>query len=176
MVDAEDVLLGEIFVEYVAELLGRLSVAPERLFDHETSIVRAPRIRELARDLRKEERRNGEIVQGALGVAQLFAQFGEHFGVRVVTRHVMEQAQELLEGLVLDVAAMGLDAVLGAFFELVERPFRAGDARDGDVQPFIADEAVKRGEYLFVGEIAARAEKDERVGNCAVRGTHGAAF
>src|SRR5271166_2669385 len=59
---------------------------------------------------------------------------------------------------------MSLEAVMGALAQLLMRPRRARDPDDGNVDLFVANEAGERRKNLFIGEVAGRAEKDERAG------------
>ena len=61
-------------------------------------------------------------------------------------------------------AAVLLDAVFGPSLELFDCPAGLGDADDGDVDAFAADEAQKRREDLLEGEIAGSAEEHQGVG------------
>jgi hypothetical protein len=176
MVDAEDVFFREIVVEDAAERVRRFAVAPERFLHHEPRVLRAARLGELGRHLREQDRRNGEVVQGALGIAHLLAQTGEHVRVGVVAVHVAKLAQELLERIGVDVAAMGLDAVGRALFELVQSPALLGDADNRRGQALVTHEPVKSGEDLLIGEITGRAEEGEGVGIALACLGHGAFF
>ena len=81
----------------------------------------------------------------------------------VVAVDISQETQELIE-LCRVGAAVLLDAVLGSFLELFDCPACLGDADDGHVDAFIADEPQKRGEDLLEGEIAGCAEEHQGVG------------
>ncbi len=131
VVDAEDIVFGEIMIEDAAQRGRRFAVAAERLLHHEPRILGAARFGELRRHLGEQRRWDGEIVQGALGIAHLLAQLREHIRIGIVAVHVAQLAQELLEGIGVDVAAMRLDAVGRALLELVEAPAGLGHADNG---------------------------------------------
>ena len=59
---------------------------------------------------------------------------------------------------------MLFDAVLGAGPQLFDRPGGLGDADDGHIDAFIADETEQRREDLLEGKIAGSAEEHQGVG------------
>src|SRR5262249_19303813 len=81
---------------------------------------------------------------------------------------IAQQRQHLLERSLLQAAVM-LQAVLGALFELVQRPSGLGDADDGDVHSLIADEVLQRGKNLFVSQVARGPEEYECVRHSVCR-------
>ena len=153
-----------------------MPVAAKGLLHHEPRVLGAAGFGELRGDLREQHRRDGEVVQGALGVAHFFPQLREHLGVGVIAIHIVKQAQELLERIGVDVPAMGFNAVRRATLKLVEIPALLGHSDNGGRQALVANEAIERWKDLLIGKIARGAEEDERVGNLLGRTRHYAFF
>lgn len=70
----------------------------------------------------------------------------------------------MIEGAPVIDAARSLDAVLHAFAQLRETPFRGGDADDRDVENTSLRHRVERREAHLVGEIPRHTEEHQRVG------------
>src|SRR5262249_52336963 len=61
-------------------------------------------------------------------------------------------------------AAVLLDTVPGACFQLIECPAGLGDPDNRNVEVAVARQPLQRGKDLLVGEISGGAEEHERVG------------
>ena len=115
-------------------------------------------------DHRAEHRgRDGQVVRGQLRAAQRCLQLRERVGVGVVAVDVAQLLGENRERVRVESAVLGA-ARLGALDQLLERVVRLGDADDRKVQDAALGHALQRGEDLLVGEVAGRAEEDQRVG------------
>src|SRR5262245_43918455 len=88
MVDAEDRRLLKSRQQGLVELPGRGEVRPERLFDDDAGVPRAPRLPELFDDRSEQCRRNGKVVRRTLGRAELFAELLKSRGVLIVAVHI----------------------------------------------------------------------------------------
>ena len=108
-------------------------------------------------------------MRGMLRIAQLLAQRLEGRIVAVVAVDVMQQAAQLVPRCGIDPAVL-FQTVFGAGFELVEVPAGFGDADHRHVEMAVLHHRLQRGEYLLVGKIAGRAEKDQRVRMNSVHG------
>lgn len=163
MVNAEHIGLGKVLVNAQAQCIGGRTVATERLFNYEARIVGTARFGKLSRHGPEQNRRDRQIVHRLLGVTEFLAQRLERGRIVVVAVHVAQLAQHLDEDFRLRVAAMRLDAFLRALFELVEIPAGLGHTDNRRGQTLVADQPEQGREDLLVGEIARRAEKDQRV-------------
>src|SRR4029450_11498174 len=112
-------------------------------------------------------RRDGQVVQGPLGVAQGLAELLEGLGVGVVAVDVAQQPRQLGERLLVDLAVV-LEAVVGPPAQLFQVPTRPGHADDGHVQAAALDQCLEGGEDLLVGEVAGGTEEHDGVGTHAV--------
>ena len=92
----------------------------------------------------------------------------ERVGLGVVAARIAQECREPGERRLVHAAVL-LQALPGAGTEVVVAPVVSRDADDGEVQTFIADEALQRGEDLLVREVAGGAKEDEGVG---VAGAH----
>src|SRR5262249_25860750 len=82
----------------------------------------------------------------------------------VVAVDVAQPLDELRERHRVDAAAVLLEALAGAGAELLELPARLRHADHRHVEVTTADHRLQRGKDLLVGEIARRAEENQRVG------------
>lgn len=97
-----------------------------------------------------------------MGGAELFAESLKCRWVLVVAIDIAQQAAQLVERRGMESPVL-LDAVTRSGLQLVEAPtgFRYPD--DRHVKVTALRHRLQRWEYLLVGEIARRAEKDQRV-------------
>src|SRR3546814_3645280 len=96
-------------------------------------------------------------LQRVFGGAQFLAQALEGAGVVVVAVDVAQLRRELFESRLVD-AAVVLEAVAGAFAQLVDRPARMGHADHRHVEPAARDHRLQRGKDLLVGKVAKSEE------------------
>jgi hypothetical protein len=162
VVDAEDVLLAEAVLNDLIQLLGGIQVATEWLFNDDTGTMGAAGEAKLLHDLGEEAGRDGKVVDGVLGVAELLADLVEGVDVVVVAVDVSEALHE--DGIADGVdPSVRLKALAGVDLELVEVPAGLSDADDAHVELAAFGEALKRREDLLVGEIARGPEEDKCV-------------
>ena len=119
--------------------------------------------RELQDDRLEQARRDRQVVRGTLCRAQFAAQGGKRRGVAIVAVDVMQQAHELRECRRVEAAVL-FQAVAGAGAKLLEVPSRLRNTYDRNVEVAALDHRLQRRKDLLVGEIAGRAEENERVG------------
>src|SRR3546814_219807 len=135
-----------------------------------TTLFRSPRAPGAAAGVeradhgREQARRDRQVVQRVFGGAQFLAQALEGAGVVVVAVDVAQLRRELFESRLVD-AAVVLEAVAGAFAQLVDRPARMGHADHRHVEPAARDHRLQRGKDLLVGKVAGGAEEHECVGS-----------
>ena len=163
MVDAEDRLLWEMLQEGPVERLRRFAIAAERFLDDKARVNVETALGERGNDDAKEARGNREIVQRPLGAAERLLQLCESLRVVVIAVDISQEAQQFVELRGIS-PPMLFDAVCGSRPQLFDRPARLGDADDGHIDAFVADEAQKRGEDLLEGKIAGCAEEHQGVG------------
>ena len=135
-------------MRFSSSALGQ--IVTERFLDHDSRIGGAAGFRQAFGNCAKQAGRHRQIMQWPLSLAQLLAQFGESCGVAVVAVDIAQQADELLKRALLQTTVL-FQAVFGALFELIQRPARFGNADDGDVESFVANQILQRGKNLFVG-------------------------
>ena len=141
-----------------------LEVVAEGLLDDHARILGATGAAERRDDGREHARRDGQVVGRAAGRAELLAQRREGGVVVVVAVDVAQQLQQLLEGRLVDAAAVLGEAVAGALAQLLERPARLGDADDRHREVAAADHRLQRREDLLVGQVAGGPEEHQGVG------------
>jgi hypothetical protein len=129
-----------------------------------STTTRAPSAQRAARGLQRlddggeQRRRDRQVVQRALRVAELALERREGLRVGVVAVDVAQQREQLVVGVVV----LG-DRVVRALLEVVEIPTGLGDADDRHLEDAAADQRVQGGEDLLVREVSRRAEEDEGV-------------
>ena len=134
-------------------------VASERLFDDNARVIGQARGTESFDYRCKERGRDGEVVRRAPRIVQRLLERLKRTRGFVIAAHVPEQRQKMIEGaLVIDPARL-LDAVLHAFAQLRQTPFRSGDADHRDVEDAALRHRVERREDHLVGEIPGHTEE-----------------
>jgi hypothetical protein len=162
MIDAEDSFFREIAVQDSVEFLRRSQVASEGLLHHDACILRAAGLGQPLGDCAEQGGWNRQVMQRLFRRAQFFTQLGESLRIVVVAVHVAQKAGQLVERILVETAVF-FKAVLGARFKLIKIPTCFGHADDWQIETFIANQPLERGEYLFVREIAGGAEKHKGV-------------
>ena len=112
---------------------------------------------------RKRARRNREIEERPLRVAERLPDAREGLEVAVVARHVLQQRREPRERGLVDGAARR-HALAHALDQLLAGHRQPSDADDRHVQLPAGDERLQRRKDFLVREIAGHAEDDQRVG------------
>ncbi len=163
MIDAKNGLLGEHAQERRVQRLRGRQVAAEGFLDDDARILGAARVGEPLDHTAEHARRNGEVVDGALGEPKLLAQLAISFRVGVIAIDEAQLRLELRERFGVELAGV-LEARLGARLELLEREPRTAHADDGNIEPIAIHQGVERGKDLLEGEIARRTEEHEGVG------------
>ena len=163
VVDPEDVGLHEGPEEDPIQLSRRGEVLAEGLLDDDPGAVRAARSRQLLHDRSEERRRNREVVGRVLGAGELAPERLERRRILVVAVDVAEQPAQRGEGVGVEAAVL-LDALSRPRLQLIEVPTRLGHADDRHVEVAALGHRLQRRKDLLEGQIAGRAEKDERVG------------
>ena len=102
-------------------------------------------------------------MQRPLRLPQLLAKLREGVQVVVVPVDITQQAHQLFECSLID-AAMFLQAVLRASLQLIQIPPGLRHADDGQIEAFVAHQALQRGKNLLVRQIARGAKKNQCVG------------
>src|SRR5439155_8200221 len=172
VVDAEDLLLGEVTADPLREAAGRLEVVAEGLLDDEPRpALRAPSLAESRDDGLHRLRRHSEVVDAVAARSALLVELVQQGPeailaalVREIGGEVMRPFGQPVPDLLLEVVPAELaDGVLHPLAELVVGPIRARDADDGEAlrQEVPAGERVQRREDLAAREIAGGAEDDE---------------
>src|SRR5262249_3736326 len=103
------------------ERLRRAAVAAKGLLDDHASTACAAGPRQLVGDEPEQRGRNGEVVRGPLGGAELLANGLERTRIVVVAIDVAQQAAQRAERRRIEPSVL-LDAILGASLELFEVP------------------------------------------------------
>ncbi len=99
----------------------------------------------------------------APGIAQRLPERFERVQVVVITAHILEQGNQVLEGApVIDLAGL-LDTVRHLFAHLRQVPLRGGDAYHRHVEGAALGHRVERRKDHFVGEVASHAEDHQRI-------------
>jgi hypothetical protein len=162
VVDAEDRILGKAAMQDAVELLRRGEVAAKGLLHHHARILGAAGLGEALGGHLEDARRDGQVVERTLGLAERLAQLHVGVGHVVVAAHVVqERGEPVKDGVV--VAPVLFEALAGAVAQRVVAPVAAREAEDGHVEVFVAYQAVEGREDLLVREIARGAEEDDDV-------------
>src|SRR6202044_1583944 len=120
-------------------------------------------MRQLLHHDAESRRRDGQIVSGALRVAELVAK--GFIGCRIVevTIHVTEQLAQLWKCLRIQATVL-FDAVFGPGLKLLKVPAGLGHADDRDAKRTTLDHGLQRRKDFFVREVTRRAKKNQSVG------------
>ncbi len=161
MVDPEDVGLGEDRVDPLVERLRRGEVASERLLDDDPRSSGATRGAQVVDYLAKQGRRNREVVERMLSVADLTAQGAESLRVIVGPLDVVQVfGQSAGGGLVRE--AVDTQARARALTQALEIA-GAGHADDRHVHTLVADEPGQGRKDLLEREVTGGPEEHEGV-------------
>ena len=172
VVDAEDLLLGEVLADQGGQLARGGEVVAERLLDDQARpAFGLATLADLLDDHRHRLRRDCEVVdavaaRAALGVELVHAlqELVVLAAVREIDRHVVRRLGQPVPDVLVEVVAAELaHRVLHLVAELVVRPLGAGCADDREVlrQELAHRECVQRGEDLAVRQVAGGAEDDQ---------------
>jgi hypothetical protein len=124
----------------------------------------------------EQERRDLEVEDRCLGVADRGTDALVHGAVREVARDVGKARREAVEHLRVDRLAGSLDRVARTLHELVDRPVVDRDADDRAVEEPPLLELVQRVEGHDLREVSRDAEDDQDVGRRCRRGAHNLAL
>ena len=102
-------------------------------------------------------------MQGPLGVAKFGAKLGKGACVAVIAIDIPQKTEELFKRGLIDAAVL-LEALFGAGFQLIEVPAGLGDADDRQVESLIANQPLQSRENLLVRQIAGCAKKHKCIG------------
>ena len=173
VVDAEDLVLGEVLVKPLVQLLRGGEVVAERLLDHEARPARrATALADLVHERRDRARRHCEVVDAVARCSALLVDMGEAFGEAMLERFVPEVGRDVVHPsceLIPDVLPEGIARVLlHRFFhpraEAVVALLgpRGADDRELLREQVAVGERVERGNELALRQVAGRAEDHER--------------
>ena len=189
VVDAEDLVLGEVLVHQPVQLPRRLQVAPERLFDHDAHprlrvrVANAydhPLPREVLDHTRVEAGGNREVDEAPLrpgvpflALLQPLAQRAVGGGIVEVAAQVGQAPSEAGEHRFVHGPRL-LRLGQAALDRLPERVLALLLARDADHRESLGHQLVvgqveEGGHQLAVREVALRAEDDDRAGRSGLR-------
>ena len=112
----------------------RGQVASERLFDDDARMIGQVRGAEPCDHRREERGRDSEIVCRTPSATQRLFYLRERAPVVVVSAHVAEQGQKMVEGALVIDPVRSLDAVLHAIAQMRQTPLRGGHADDRNLQ------------------------------------------
>ena len=155
-----------------ASARAEAQVVAERLLHHDARALRQPRLGQSLDDHPEQRRRNLEVEDRAVRVADRLRDARVGVGVGEVTAQVGEAPDEALEDfVVVELSRVASIAAPRALAQVVERPVVGRDADDRAAQQAAALEAVERVERHHLGEVAGDAEDHEHVGRLrAARG------
>jgi hypothetical protein len=161
-------LLSQDLVDLVVELDRRLEVVPEGLLDHDPCALGAARAAELLDHRREDRRRDLEIEDGMLGVANRLLDPVVGVPLHVVALDVGELLAEGREDVVVNLGASGggarLDRLAGMLAQVVIGPFRATDPDNRDLQGAVLAQVVEGFERHLPGQVAGDPEDHQRAG------------
>ena len=176
VVDAKDLRLLEYVQHTLVQLARRREIEAERLLDHDPRLrsfaAVQPRGAELGADQREELRRRRQVedtVQRVAGLIVEIAQEAIDLGVDAVViehaRHVAHLGEQPVEHVrVWPSPREALDRLARHLLKVLVRLLAAGDA--DQLEPLrecsLVREVVQSGQQLAAGEVARRAEDDER--------------
>ena len=121
VIDTEDAILRDSFVQRAIERLRRREVAAKRLLDDDARTPEASGLGEVRDHDREHARRNGEVERRVLAVAQRLLQLLERGGIVVVAVNISDARRQRGEGVGIE-AARGLHAFAGARHHLLGGP------------------------------------------------------
>ena len=113
-------------------------------------------------DRTKETRRDGQVVQGALGRAEGLTELGVEPGILIVARDILQPGAQFFKGCWVDLTVLGKTG-MDMLLQLLDTPGSTGHSNDGHVEMTSLDHGLQGWEDLLVGQVAGDAEKDERV-------------
>ncbi len=135
---------------------------PKGFFDDDSRTPATIRFRQVSHDGFEQNRRDRQIVCGAMCVLESLAKSCEGCRVLVVAVNVAQQADQLFESGGID-SAVFLQAVMRSRAKLIEIPSCLGYTNDGHIEMSSLHHRLQRREYLLVGQIAGGAKENERV-------------
>ena len=128
VIDAEDRVFREYRARDVVELPRGSQIASERLFDNDARVLGQVRRTKSFDHCFEERGRDSKVVSRTPGAAQRLFDRRERVGVIIVSAHVLEQGQKMVEGTLVIDPARSLYAVRHAFVQASQTPLREGDA------------------------------------------------
>ena len=140
----------------------------EGLLDHHPGVLGQPGLAEAVDHRGEERRRDLEVEDRALGLADRLADPLEGGGVGVVALDVGEALGEALEDVLVGTADGGADRVVGVPAQLLVVPVVDRDADDRAVELAAGLQPVERPEGHFLRQVAADPEDRQHVGRGAV--------
>ena len=146
------------------ERLRRRKVAAKRLLQHHAGAGSATGVRETFHHGREQRRRNGEVVQRSLRIAQRGTQAVECIGGPIVALHIRQRLGKYGERCFIHTAAVLRDTVPGALDQLLRRHCRRGHANDRNVQYSPFRHPMQRRKDFLEREITRDSEKHQRIG------------
>jgi len=138
-------------------------VVPKGLFNDYARALRGTGKLELVENHAKQDRWNGEVVNGMFCIPEFFAHIGKRLRIVVIPVHVAKLVEEYRKGYRIE-PSMFRDAVFCPLAQLVEIPASLGYANDRPGQLSMLGQLLQRGKNLFVSEIAGSAKKHYGVG------------
>jgi hypothetical protein len=97
-------------------------------------------------------------VRRATGRAERFLQFVEGPRFLIIAADIAKQLQQLCQGFLINVAALLLDAVTHALFEMFVRASGPGNANHGYIQVTMPNHMIKSREDLLVRQVSHGSE------------------
>src|ERR1019366_394779 len=164
VVDAVELVLGEMLVKLRGELSRRCEIVPERLLDdHPGRRRKRVSVSEAGDRRREERRRNLEVVDRRASSADGFRHALEGRRIREVAADVGQPLGEASEDLRVGVLAGCGYRVIGVFAQALDCPVVRGDADDRAVQQSACFQTVEREERHLSRQVSGDAEDHQDV-------------
>ena len=154
--------------EFGVERPGRFEVVAERLLDHHVGVLGQAGLAEALDDGGEQRRRDLQVEDRPLRLAERLADPLEGGGVGVVALDVGEARREPCEDVLVGVADGGADRVAGVLAQLLVVPVVDRDADDRAVELAALLQPVERPEGHFLRQVAADPEDRQHVGGFGV--------
>ena len=142
----------------LVELLCGGQVAPERLFDNNARVLGQFRGAETFDHGFKERGWNCQIVRRPPRLTQHFFDRRERAGVFIVSTHILEQGEKMLQCAFIIDSARSLYAVRHALVQTHHAPLWKGDTDDRNFESAFFHHCIECREDHLVGQIACHTE------------------
>ncbi len=149
-------------MQCLVQRLGRGEVAAKRfLNDHARTLMATGTAQSLG-DRREQIWRNGQVIQRTLRITERLSQLLIRLGIVVVAIHVLQARRQRRKGAWIH-TAVRFDTLSRSLPERVHACRRSRHPDDRHIEIVVLNHRLESREYLPVGQVASRAQKDERV-------------